>query len=98
MTDKGWYHDADRPDVVRYWDGRRWSARSRSSPGGGTVTRIRLEGWRKLWFQRLVRLPVAFHPLAWLNCSVPVTRGHMVRFIRPTEMRPPRSDRSAPPS
>lgn len=94
---KGWYPDPEGPDQHRYWNGHEWSATSWRSPDGGMgrVT-CSLHGWRKLWFQRLARLPVFFYPMACFNCSVPVTRGHMTRFMRAPEMRPPGSFWSRP--
>jgi hypothetical protein len=44
-------------------------------------------GWRRLWYQRVVRLPVVFYPLAWFNCNVPITRGGLDGLMRPAEAR-----------
>ena len=52
---------------------------------------VRLSGWRRLWYGRIVRLPPVFYPLAWFNCSVPLTRRRLDRLMNPREMlRPPR--------
>jgi hypothetical protein len=44
-----------------------------------------LRGWQSFWYGRVARNPVVFYPLAWLDCSVPLTRGrlghlYMARF------------------
>jgi ATP-dependent Clp protease ATP-binding subunit ClpC len=52
----------------------------------GTIVGIRLSGWRHIWYRRVVRLPFVFYPLAWFNCSVPFTRGHLYRLMQPREL------------
>lgn len=53
---------------------------------GGVRT---LRGWRRLWYRRIVRLPVVFYPIAFCDCSVPVLRGHLTRLLWPSRPRTP---------
>ena len=68
----------------------------RRDTGGASHGHYRLHGWRQLWYGGIVRLPFAFYELAWLDCSVPFTRGHLGGLLRPAEARfaPPPGDRA----
>lgn len=92
---KGWHPGPAGEGRWRYWDGRRWSGfAQRRATGGASHGHYRLRGWRQLWYGRIVRLPFVFYPLAWLDCSVPFTRGHLGGLLRPAEARfaPPPDD------
>lgn len=84
-----WHPDPSISNRLRYWNGRRWSGWVENLGSGRGVGRYSLQGWRRLWFQRLVRFPAIFYPLAWFNCSVPITRGRLDRLMRPAEGRYP---------
>jgi Protein of unknown function (DUF2510) len=85
---RGWHEDPRDASTLRYWDGAAWTGQGRNRGlGRGASFGFRLHGWRRLWFQRVLRLPPLFYPLAWLNCSVPGVRGHLDRVMRPREVR-----------
>ncbi len=46
-------------------------------------------GWRRLWYHRIVRFPLAFYPIAFCDCSVPVLRGHLTWLLWPSRPRTP---------
>ena len=92
---RGWHQLPGEGDHWRYWDGRTWTAQAHTSNGVMGVRVIGVSGarrgWRGTWFLKVARLPVVFYPLAWFNCSVPLTRGRLDRFLRPREVRELRS-------
>jgi hypothetical protein len=57
----------------------------RRGPSGNWGGHWRVRGWRRFWYERVVRSPVMFHLFAWLNCSVPGMRGRLGRLIRPPQ-------------
>lgn len=75
----------DPPSVTT--DDRLRSVRHRVSRGSGhgRPRPYALNGWRRLWYGRIVRLPFIFYPVAWFDCSVPGTRGHLTWLIQPRE-------------
>ena len=85
---RGWHADPLGPGRYRYWDGKRWSGFAHQaddrSAGGGSYA---LYGWQKIWYGRVMRNAVAFHVVAWFNCSVPWTRGHLDRLMWPPQGR-----------
>lgn len=82
----GWQVVSDPAGQWRYWDGRTWTAWAHVS-GSGAPLRFSVKGWRPTWFNGIARIPVVFFPLAWFECSVPFTRGHLGRLLRPRELR-----------
>jgi hypothetical protein len=50
---------------------------------GRGVRLVPVHGWRRIWYQRVAVNTVVFHVLAWFNCSVPGTRGHLDRLMSP---------------
>ncbi len=52
-----------------------------------SVTQIRLTGWRRVWYGKVVRNPVVFYPVAWFGCNVPMTRGRLRGLMEPRETR-----------
>jgi hypothetical protein len=85
---KGWHPDPAEADLFRYWDGHEWNgiARTGLRTSSGHFS---LRGWKKIWYGRILRLPVVFYPLVWFHCSVPGTRGHLTRLISPPQARRP---------
>jgi hypothetical protein len=86
----GWNRDPAGTDKFRYWNGSEWTAQAttkvRSNGNMSTMAGVRMKRRRVLdsW---LLRNTVVFHTMAWLDCSVPLTRGHLRRFMQPVEMR-----------
>jgi hypothetical protein len=86
----GWGEDPIKPNQYRYWNGSDWTGHATVSDGehgmsvlfGGT-----LGGWSNTWHRKVLRNRVVFHTMAWFDCSVPVTRGHLRRFMQPKEQR-----------
>jgi hypothetical protein len=89
----GWNIVPGEPDRARYWDGTQWTASSQFSQGDRMTHSLfsfdlsTVSLWRRIWFQRIIRNRVVFHLLAWFQCSVPLTRGHLERFMKPRELR-----------
>lgn len=87
----GWNQDPSGPDLYRYWNGNEWSGHARASDDGGNGTFIEYGGscggWNQRWYRPILRSTVVFHAMAWFDCSVPVTRGHLGRFMHPAEQR-----------
>jgi ATP-dependent Clp protease ATP-binding subunit ClpA len=70
-----------------------------SGSGGGRPRPYPLNGWRRLWYGRIVRLPFIFYPVAWFDNSVPGTRGHLRWLLQPREFiqsTPERSSHASP--
>ncbi|MCU1493689.1 MAG: hypothetical protein JWO62_1453 [Acidimicrobiaceae bacterium] len=82
----GWSADPERPGGVRYWSGRSWTAAGVMDERGRTA-HVSLTGWRKFWFERVVRNSAVFHVIAWLTCSVPLVRGDLDWMLLPRELR-----------
>ena len=86
----GWHGNPDDPAEFRYWDGSGWTARARTHTGAngaahvGAVIRRRR---RRALDSRLLHNLITFHAVAWLECSVPLTRGRLRRFTMPVELR-----------
>lgn len=86
----GWNRDPAGAGKFCYWNGSEWTAQATtevhsngitSTMAGGHLKRRRvLDSW-------LLRNSVVFHTMAWFDCSVPLTRGHLRRFMEPVEMR-----------
>jgi ATP-dependent Clp protease ATP-binding subunit ClpC len=55
--------------------------------GSGGPRPYPLNRWRLLWYTRIVRLPFIFYPVAWFDCSVPGTKGHLTWLMQPREVR-----------
>jgi hypothetical protein len=81
-----WQPDPSAPDRYHYFDGRHCSATWIVRQGGGSGS-YQLHGWHRVWFGRVARWPIVFYPLAWLDCSVPIARGHVARFVWPHAIR-----------
>lgn len=92
----GWHPDpVEGAGTFRYWDGHRWTATMKEAPGRQSV-RYSLDGWRKVWYSKIVRFPLLFYPLSWFNSSVPVTRRHLDRLLQPREVREARARHNRP--
>jgi hypothetical protein len=85
----GWHEDANDPTKFRYWNGSEWTARAQAHVGANGAVHVGAVVWRKhrRVLDRLIRNPVLFHIGAWLDCSVPLTRGRLRRFTAPVELR-----------
>jgi len=81
---KGWHTDPAEPGRWNYWDGNRWNG-VRREHDGHVNGHFSLTGWHKLWYGRIVKVPIVFYPFAWLNCSVPGTKGRLSRLMRPPQ-------------
>lgn len=84
---RGWHDNPDTSGCQQYWDGQAWTGEAHLSAFGAVAARYSLKGWRRIWFSTIVRFPGIFYPLAWFNSSVPITRGHLSRFMQPREQR-----------
>jgi hypothetical protein len=87
VREKGWYPDPSDADRFQYWDGKEWNGVRQRGTNGVWIGHWSLRGWQKIWFGRLLRVPVVFYPLAWFNCSVPGTRGRLDRIMYPAQRR-----------
>jgi hypothetical protein len=94
MDDKpavGWHRDPDGPDQFHYWNGREWSGHATVSEMGTGMRSIMLGGslghYRSSWYRKGLQNSLVFHILAWFDCSVPLTRGRLRRFMQPREMQ-----------
>ena len=87
----GWSEDPNDPNRYRYWNGREWSWHASTYEDGHGGTHIQsggtLGGWNGTWYRKVLRNTVVFHTMAWFDCSVPGTRGHLRRFMEPKEQR-----------
>lgn len=87
----GWTEDPDGPNHYRYWSGSEWTGHATVSGDEhhGMVVRFggSLRGWSNTWYRKILRNTVVFHTVAWLDCSVPLTRGRLRRFMQPRELR-----------
>ena len=93
---RGWHPDPVVANRWRYWDGEAWTAHARLSDGGGISGGAQLSH-RRARLLKFSRNPIVFYPIAWLNCSVPFTRGRFDRFSQPREMRELRNTPRTPP-
>lgn len=87
----GWNRDPEIPDRYRYWNGREWTGHATAfdhgSRGIGVAYGGSCGGWHQRWYRTILRNTVVFHTMAWFDCSVPVTRGRLRRFMEPIEQR-----------
>lgn len=86
----GWNRDPEAPDRFRYWNGSDWTGHATHQAHSGGIVSMAARGH----FQRrpvldswLFKNSVVFHTMAWLDCSVPLTRGGLRRFMEPVELR-----------
>jgi hypothetical protein len=84
---KGWHPDPAETGLDRFWDGHGWNGTCGKGAQGHTMDHFSLRGGRRIWYVRVLRFPVVFYPLAWLNCSVSGTRGHLGRLVEPAQAR-----------
>ena len=78
------------PNRYRYWNGSEWSGQANISDDGHVSSFIAKESsrsWRTIWYWKVLRNTVVFHTVAWFDCSVPGTRGHLQRFMQTKEHR-----------
>ena len=85
---KGWHPDSAEPGRWNYWDGRRWNGVRREHAGHAS-SQFSLLGWRRLWYGKIMRAPIVFYPLAWLNRSMPGVKGRFDRWMRPPQTHRP---------
>ena len=87
----GWSRNPDGPDHYRYWNGSKWTGHADISHDGhgGMVVQSggSIGGWSNTWYRKVLRNTVVFHAMAWFDCSIPGTRGHLRRFMQPKEKR-----------
>ena len=86
----GWNRDPEGPDQYRYWNGTEWTGHATASDRGDHRTIMfggSYGGWHHAWYRKILRNTVVFHAMAWFDCSVPLTRGHLRRFMQPREQR-----------
>jgi len=86
----GWHRHPMSADRFRYWNGSEWTAEATTEVHSNGAISIMAGGHRKRRPVRgswLLRNTVVFHTLAWFDCSVPLVRGHLGRFMEPVEMR-----------
>ena len=86
----GWNRDPGGPDKYRYWNGTDWTCHATAARHNNHRTvmfGVSDRGWRNFWYLRVLRNTVVFHTMAWFECSVPLTRGHLRRFMEPRELR-----------
>jgi hypothetical protein len=87
----GWNEDPDRPNQYRYWNGSEWTGHATVSEDGHQGMSVlfggSFGGWNSAWYRRILRNTVVFHTMAWIDCSVPLTRGDLRRFMQPREQR-----------
>jgi Protein of unknown function (DUF2510) len=77
-------------DKYRYWNGSEWTGHATATDHGNHRTIMfggSCGGWHHAWYRRLLRNTVVFHTMAWFDCSVPLTRGHLRHFMQPQEQR-----------
>ena len=80
----GWSQDPVEPNQYRYWNGSDWTGHATVFEDG---VRGFLGPWSNTWYRKVLRNKVIFHAMAWFDCSVPMTRGHLRRFMQPKEQR-----------
>jgi hypothetical protein len=86
----GWHEDPDDPAKFRYWSGKEWTARAQTHTDASGVIFVGAQlrrRQRRVFGSWLLRNPIIFHVGAWLDCSVPLTRGRLGRFTTPVELR-----------
>jgi hypothetical protein len=87
----GWNEDPDGPNQYCYWNGSQWTDHATVSEDGHHGMSVlfggSLGGWNSTWYRKILRNTVVFHTMAWFDCSVPLTRGHLRRFMQPREQR-----------
>jgi hypothetical protein len=88
---RGWHVDPTDSSRRRYWDGQGWSGSSQATGRQGLVeSRVasyRQSGLQRIWYGRIMRVPVVREPVLWLNYQVPVARGHLDFVMRPRVVR-----------
>ena len=86
----GWNRDPEGPDKYRYWNGAAWTGQATASDRGDHLDIMfggSCGGWHHAWYRKILRNTVVFHTMAWFDCSVPLTRGHLRRYMQPREQR-----------